>query len=63
MTGHLLKECPLNQKVSEKQQFKMTKDNKKTIAAWSDSESSESESDEDHTTNIYGQRSTTQQRN
>ena len=53
MTDYLLKYYPLLQKIRENQKFKMEKDNKKAmVAAWSDSESSESESDEEHTANI-----------
>ena len=53
MTDHLLNDCPPLQKISENRKSKMKKDNKKAmVAAWSDSESSESESDEEHTANI-----------
>ena len=50
--GHLLKDCPLIQKMGARWRFKK-KDNKGVIiAAWSDSETSDSESDE-HISNIY----------
>ena len=49
--GHLLKDCPLIQKMGEKRRFKKKENRKAMIAAWSDSETSESESDEEHTNN------------
>jgi len=37
MKGHLLKDCPLLQKIGKNRKFKMKKDNKKVmVAAWSD---------------------------
>jgi len=53
MANHLLKDYPLLQKIGKNRKFKTKKDNKKAMAdAWSDSESSESESHEEHTANI-----------
>ena len=52
MPGHLLKDCLLIQKMGESRRFKK-KDNKRaTIAARSDSDTSNSESDEEHNVNI-----------
>ena len=52
MPRHLLKDCPLIQNMGEKRRFKK-KDNKRIMSAtWSDSHTSNSKSDEEHTTNI-----------
>ena len=52
MPGHLLKDCPLIQKMGESQRFKK-KDNKRAqIATWSNSDTSDNESDEEHNANI-----------
>ena len=51
MPGHLLKDCPLIQKMGEKRRFKKKESKRAMIAAWSDSEASDSESDEEHTNN------------
>ena len=48
----MLKDCPLIQKMGESRRFKK-KDNKRAmIAAWSNSDPSDSESDEEHNANI-----------
>jgi len=50
---HMLKDCPLFQKIGENPKFKIKKDNTKaTVATWSDNKSSQSKRDEEHTTNI-----------
>ena len=52
MAEHLLKDCPLIQNMGKSRRFKK-KDNKRAmIATWSDSETSDSKSNEEHTTNI-----------
>jgi len=53
MAGHILKDCPLIPKIGEIRTLKMKKDDKKEIvAASSDSETSEIESNEEHMANI-----------
>ena len=52
MSGHLLKDCPLIQKMGESRRFKKKENRRAMIAAWSDSDTSESESDEEHNANI-----------
>jgi len=52
MPGHLLKDCPLIQKMGESWRFKKKENRRAMIAAWSDSDTSESESDEEHKANI-----------
>ena len=52
MPGHLLKDCQLIQKKGESRRFKKKDSKRAMIAAWSDSDTSESESDEEHTANI-----------
>jgi len=49
--GHMLKDCPLLQKVGERRKFKRKKNKKAMIAAESDSESSESDNYEEHVVN------------
>jgi len=52
MLGHLLKDYPLIQKMGEQWRLKNKDKKRAMIASWSDSETSESESDEEHPTNI-----------
>ena len=52
MLGHLLMDCPLIQKMGETRRFKKNDNKKAMIAAWSDSDTSDSEGDEEHTANI-----------
>ena len=51
MLGNLLKDCPLIQNKREKQKFKKKENKRAMIATWNDSETSDNESDEEHTAN------------
>ena len=52
MSGHLLKDYPLIQKMGESWRFKRKGNSRAMITVWSDSDTSDSESDEEHNANI-----------